>query len=83
MDPHEHSVLHDSPFNTTASLPSSYWLPSCLRCKVEGQSSQMVHEDDDIPDLRDMSLFYKLYLIVKMLGEAVSIKFIISKCMVD
>lgn len=45
-------------------------------------------DEDDVPYLnesylRDMSRFYKLYLIGEMLGEAVSIKFIISKCMVD
>lgn len=38
-------------------------------------------EEDDIPDLhesdlRDMSLFHKLYVIGKILGAAVPIKFI-------
>lgn len=48
----------------------------------------MDNNDEDIPDLldsdlRDMPIFYKLYLIGKMLGEAVSIKFLIAKCLID
>lgn len=37
----------------------------------------------DDKDLRDMSTFQQLYLIGKVLGEAIPIKLIASKCLLD
>lgn len=48
----------------------------------------MMVEEDDIPkvndlDFIDVSIFRQLYLIGKMLGEAVQVKLVISKCSMD
>lgn len=45
-------------------------------------------EDDDIPDLSDpdlkaMTLFYRTYLIGKLLGEVIAIKLISTRCSLD
>lgn len=50
---------------------------SALMCSGEG-------EDDDIPDLdstlKDITSFYRIDLIGKILGEVIPIKFISMKC---
>lgn len=55
--------------------------------QVEIGSSRSI-EEDEIPefvdsDLRDMSPFYHLYLISKILGEAIPVKVIMAKCYAD
>lgn len=50
--------------------------------EVEGQSSRMMVEEDEIPkvddsDLKDMSISSQLYLISKMLVEVVLLKLIL------
>lgn len=69
-------------------------LPCAEDQKVDNYTSTSVHQytdstsmgnDDDIPDLlasdlKDMTPFYHMYLIGKIFGEAVSIKFIIATC---
>lgn len=65
-----------------ATFPISTDLPTSMGYEVEGQSSRMMVEEDEIPkvddsDLKDMSISSQLYLISKMLVEVVLLKLIL------
>lgn len=56
-------------------------------CSDEPLCLEMV-EDEEVPELvdsdqRDMAPFYHMYLIGKILGETIPIKFVMAKCIAE